>query len=225
MIIKRNGLADQVIQQVRGLVADGTYHIGDRLPSEGELGALFGVGRSTVREAMRVLASRGLVDVRHGEGTFVASATLHESFEERLGRAALHEIYEVRLFLELALSELATQRRDARDIAAMRACLKKRAQAIRAGDVERYAEADFAFHLAVAKAAKNAALFDMYESFVATVRPVLAAATTPEYVRDEKDRLHAALCEAIAAGNIAATRRLVRRHLETSLKRLGADLD
>lgn len=225
MIIKRNGLAAQMIEQVRGLVANGTYRVGDRLPSEGELGALFGVGRSTVREAMRVLANRGLIDVRHGEGTFVASSTLAESFEERIGRAALHDIYEVRLLLEEALSELATQRRDARDVAAMRACLKKRAQAIRAGDVERYAEADFAFHLAVAKAAKNAALFDMYESFVATVRPVLAAATTPEYVRDEKDRLHAALCEAIAAGNIAATRRLVRRHLETSLKRLGADLD
>jgi DNA-binding FadR family transcriptional regulator len=224
MTIKRSGLADQVIERIRGLVADGTYRVGDRLPSEGELGALFGVGRSTVREAVRVLASRGLVDVRHGEGTFVASYTLRESFEERLGRAALHDIYEVRLFLELALSELATQRRDARDIAAMRACLKKRAQAIRAGDVARYAEADFAFHLAVAKAAKNDALFDVYESFVRTVQPLLTAATTPEYIRAESDDLHAALCEAIAAGNETATRRLVRRHLKTSLKGLGAEL-
>jgi DNA-binding FadR family transcriptional regulator len=173
---------------------------------------------------MRVLASRGLVDVRHGDGTFVASNTLAESFEERLGRAALHDIYEVRLFLELALSELAAQRRDARDIAAMRACLKKRAQAIRAGDVEQYAETDFAFHLAVAKAAKNEALFDVYESFVRTVQPLLTGATTPEYVRSEQDDLHAELCESIAAGDTAATRRLVRRHLKTSLKGLRAEL-
>lgn len=213
-----------MIEQVRALVANGTYKIGDRLPAEAELGTLFGVGRSTVREAMRVLANRGLVDVRHGEGTFVASSTLRESFEERLGRAALADIYEARGVLELALSELATQRHDARDIAAMRACLKRRSAASRSGNVAGYTEADFAFHLAVARAAKNPALFDIYESFIATLQPLLITAVTPAYVRAEHDDLHAELCEAIAAGNAAATRRLVRRHLMKSLQNLGSEL-
>jgi GntR family transcriptional repressor for pyruvate dehydrogenase complex len=222
--IKRSGLADQVIERVSALVAKGTYRVGDRLPPEGELCELFGVGRSTIREAMRVLANRGMVDVRHGEGTFVAARALRESLEERLGRAALAEIYEARLFLELPLAELAAQRRDARDIAAMRASLKKRAQAIRAGDVARYTEADFAFHLAVARAAKSSALREVYASFVQIVQPLMSAAVTPEYVRTENDTLHATLCEAIAKGNVTETRRLVRSHLKKSLKGVGAGL-
>jgi len=222
--IKRNGLADQVIERVRALVAKGDYRVGDRLPPEAELCELFGVGRSTIREAVRVLANRGMLDVRHGEGTFVTARTLRESLDERLGRAALADIYEARLFLELPLAELAAQRRDSRDIAAMRASLKKRTQAIRAGDVARYTEADFAFHLAVARAAKSSALRDVYASFVEIVQPLMTAAVTSQYVRAENDPLHTALCEAIAKGDVAETRRLVRSHLKKSLKDVGAGL-
>jgi DNA-binding FadR family transcriptional regulator len=222
--IKRNGLADQVIERVRVLVTKGTYRVGDRLPPEGELCALFGVGRSTIREAMRVLANRGMVDVRHGEGTFVAAQALAESLDERLGSAALADIYEGRLFLELPLAELAAARRDARDIVAMRSSLTKRARAIRAGDVARYTAADFAFHLAVARAAKSSALREVYASFVQIVQPLMTAAVTAEYLRAENDTLHAALCEAIAKGNVAETRRLVRSHLKKSLKNVGAGL-
>ncbi|HLI97360.1 MAG TPA: FadR/GntR family transcriptional regulator [Candidatus Baltobacteraceae bacterium] len=219
--VKRSRLTDEVIAQVRKLVAGGKYRVGDRLPAEGELCELFGVGRSTIREAMRVLSNRGLVDVRHGEGTYVTSRTMRASLEERLERAVLTDIYEARLYLELALSGLAAQRRDAKDVAAMRKCLTKRAAAARAGDVPAYADADFGFHLAVAKAAKSPALYDVYESFVQTVRPPLIQAVGPEYVRKEDDRLHAALCDAIAQGNAAEARRLVRSHLHKSLKNIS----
>jgi GntR family transcriptional regulator, transcriptional repressor for pyruvate dehydrogenase complex len=214
--VKRNGLTDQVIERVRALVADGTYRVGDRLPREAELGELFGVGRSTVREAMRVLANRGLVDVRHGEGTFVASRALRQSFEERLERAELEEIYEARLLIERPLAELAAQRRNAHDVAAMRKALRSRTSAIAREDVVGYGDADFAFHLAVARASKNAALAGVYESFLQVVRPMLASLMTPEYITAEKDELHAQLCEAIARGDAAATKRLVASHLRKS---------
>lgn len=205
-------------------MADGTYHIGDRLPPEGELCELFGVGRSTIREAMRVLANRGLVDIRHGEGTFVASRTLRQSFEERLERAALEDIYEARMFIERPLAELAAQRRDARDIAAMRKALRNRTRAIRSGQVDAYTESDFAFHLAVARASKNAALIGVYESFVNVVQPMLGSLMTAEYMAAENDDLHAQLCEAIARGDEVATRRLVVSHLRKSRKDFGKRL-
>lgn len=219
--LKRSGLADQVIAQIKELVARGTYGIGDRLPPEGELSEMFGVGRSTIREAMRVLSNRGLVDVRHGEGTFVASRSVRESLEERLARAVLSDIYEARRYLELALAELAAQRRNAKDVAAMRKALKQREKAARAGDVAAYIEADFAFHLAVARAAKSPALFDVYESFVQTVRPPLTKAVTPKFIKTEDDRLHGELCAAIEEGDVTETRRLVRLHLNASLKEIG----
>lgn len=223
--VKRNGLTDQVIAQVRKLVADGTYRVGDRLPAEGDLSEMFGVGRSTIREAMRVLSNRGLVEVRHGEGTYVTSRTISESLEERLERAMLTDIYEARLYLELALCELAAQRRDNKDVAAMRICLKQRSESAHAGDVPAYADADFAFHLAVAKAAKSPALYDVYDAFVRTVRAPLIHAVTPDYIRGERDLLHAQLCEAIAEGNAQAARRLVRSHLHGSLKDIGDRLE
>ncbi|HEX8806197.1 MAG TPA: GntR family transcriptional regulator, partial [Candidatus Aquilonibacter sp.] len=144
LAVKRSGLADQVIAGVRELIARGTYRVGDRLPEEPELCELFGVGRSTLREAMRVLASRGIVEVRHGEGTFVTTRAHDASLEERLERVALDEIYEARVLIERPLAELAAQRRDARDVAAMRKALRGRTRAIAAGDVAGYTEHDFA---------------------------------------------------------------------------------
>lgn len=222
--VSRNGLADQVVGRVRELVRDGSYAPGDRLPVEVELCKVFGVGRSTLREAMRVLANRGVVVVRHGDGTFVAAGALAESFEERLGRARLHDLYEARLALEAPLAELAAARHDARDIDAMRRCLKRRAAAAKAGDVAAYSDADFDFHLAVAKAAKSPALLGVYASFIDIVRRQMADAVGPEYIRSENDRLHDDLCDAIARGDARSTRRLVKTHLATSRKNISAAL-
>ena len=222
LTVRRGGLADQVIENLRTLIAGGTYRVGDRLPPEADLCTLFGVGRSTLREAMRVLANRGMVDVRHGGGTFVAAMEPRESFEERIGRAVLEEIYEARLLLELPLAELAAQRRDARDIAAMRTALRKRARAIRAGDVAQYNDADFAFHRAVAKASKNAALRGIYDAFVQVIAPQFAASMSADYIIAENDRLHDELCDAIAMRDVKAVRRIVTTHLRGSLEGISA---
>jgi DNA-binding FadR family transcriptional regulator len=222
LTVRRGGLADQVIENLRALIAGGSYRVGDRLPPEADLCTLFGVGRSTLREAMRVLANRGMVDVRHGGGTFVAAMVPRESLEEQLGRAALEDIYEARLLLELPLAELAAQRRDARDIAAMRAALRKRARAIRMGDVALYSEADFAFHRAIAKAAKNAALRGIYDAFVQVVAPQFEKAMSAEYITAENDRLHDDLCDAIAMRDVKAARRVVTTHLRGSLEGISA---
>jgi GntR family transcriptional regulator, transcriptional repressor for pyruvate dehydrogenase complex len=222
--IRRSDLTQQVVERVRELIADGTYAIGERLPPEGPLSLELGVGRSTLREAMRILSSRGIVDVRHGHGTFVAKGALRETFEERLVRAALRDLYEARLVLELPLAELAAVRRNQRDVAAMRKALKQRERAAKDGDVAAYGEADFAFHLAVAEAAKNPALFDVYASFVDVVKPMLAATIDSEYLRNENDTLHLALCDAIAEGDLSKVRRLVRSHLRGSRTSVEAQL-
>jgi GntR family transcriptional regulator, transcriptional repressor for pyruvate dehydrogenase complex len=220
--IQRSSLAQQVVDRIRALIADGTYPIGERLPPEGPLGEALGVGRSTLREAMRVLASRSIVDVRHGDGTFVAAGALREPFEERLGRANLYDLYEARLALELPLAELAAARRSARDVAAMRKALRRRAAAAKAGDVAVYGDADFEFHLAVARSAKNVALFDIYAAFVDVAKPALNAIIDAEYIQNERDTLHDALCDAIDEGDVAKVRRLVRSHLQGSREGMEA---
>lgn len=214
--IHRNSLAQQVVDRIRELIADGTYPVGTRLPPEASLSESLGVGRSTLREAMRVLSSRGIVDVRHGEGTFIAPGALREPFEERLGRAELRDLYEARLVLELPLAELAAKRRTPRDLAAMGKALKRRSAAAKRGDVLEYGDADFDFHLAVARAARNSALYDIYASFVEVAKPVLNAAIDARYIRNEHDTLHDALCDAITDADVVKVRKLVRSHLRGS---------
>lgn len=223
--VRRSGLAEQVVEHIQTLVAKGDYRVGERLPAEPELSVLFGVGRSTIREAMRVLSSRGLVEVRHGEGTFVTARAPRQSFEERIGKAALEEIYEARIFLELPLAELAAARRAKADVTAMRTALKRRSDAIERLDPDAYLESDFAFHVAVARATKNRALSEIYEAFVRVVKPQLATTIDAKYIESERDRLHAQLCDAIAAGDVGEARRLARIHLRTSQKGLSKLLD
>lgn len=72
MIIQKKSLADMVAEQLRQQIAEGVYTIGDKLPTEPELMKTFKVGRSSIREAVKLLVNMGVVQVRQGAGTFVA---------------------------------------------------------------------------------------------------------------------------------------------------------
>jgi DNA-binding FadR family transcriptional regulator len=124
--------------------------------------------------------------------------------------------------LELPLAELAAARRTSRDVAAMRKALRQRTVAAKNGNVVAYANADFDFHLAVARAAKNTALFDMYAAFVEVAKPALNAMIDAHYIQNERDTLHDALCDAIDEGDVAKARRLVRTHLQGSREGMEA---
>ena len=84
----RTGAVDQVIAYVRYAVKNGTYNVGDKLPNESELAATIGVGRSSLREGMRILATYGIVEIRQGDGTYIIDKTV-ERFLDFLGYSQL----------------------------------------------------------------------------------------------------------------------------------------
>lgn len=169
--VARQQLVDQVIQQLRGRISAGTYQVGERLPPEADLMAQLGVGRSTLREAVRALAHAGLVEARQGSGTYVRALREADPLEERVRRAEAAEANEVRLLLELETARLAAHRRDAEDLAAMRSSLEARDAAEAAQDVQALLDADLAFHTAIAHASKNGVLAGLYETFARALRP------------------------------------------------------
>ena len=122
----RAPIVDQAIAHLRDQIATGKWGVGDRLPAEPVLAQHMGVGRSTVREAVRVLAHAGVLEDRQGAGTFVRATTSPSDFAIRLQRAAALEVYEVR-----------------------------RMEAHKKGDERTYLAADLAFHKAVVDAAHN----------------------------------------------------------------------
>src|SRR5579872_5260895 len=128
--IVRHSLADAVVGRLQQQLSLGVYPPGDKLPSEPELMVQFGVGRSTIREAIRILANTGLVTVRQGSGTVVESQRgIVEPLPQRLRRADAADLDEVRQLLEMKIAEKAALLRTRKDITKMKTLLQERKDA------------------------------------------------------------------------------------------------
>lgn len=169
--ITRQRLADEVAKVLHQQIVGGKYRSGEKLPSEPALMEAFGVGRSTIREAVRILAHSGILKVRQGVGTFVEPpAGITEPLGQRLKRSQAADINEVRRLLEAKIAEKAAHHRTAEDIRRMQDLLDTRWKVASGGDQQASIEADIAFHIAIAEAAGNEVLRDLYKTFAAQVK-------------------------------------------------------
>jgi GntR family transcriptional regulator, transcriptional repressor for pyruvate dehydrogenase complex len=221
-VVQRQNLTEQVIQHLQQRIRQGEWAVGTKLPPETELMTLIGVGRSTIREAVRVLAHSGLLEVRQGDGTYVRALTTGvESLELRLQRAAILEVYEVRRILELEIARLAALRRDEQDLARMQELLQRRRVARTAGDAGAFLDADIALHLAVATASKNTVLADLYQTFTTQLRLALDnLIADPEIRLGNQAMLHEQLVEAIIAQDPERAACWTAEYLESTMRQL-----
>ena len=164
MIIQKKSLADMIAETLKQQITEGTYRAGDKLPTEPELMKTFGVGRSSVREAVKLLVNMGVVRVQQGSGTFVAVPSNNDDVNIIMSTADRTELDEVRKILDIAIVEKAVARRTEKDIERMRASLEKRKVNAEKGLLEECIEADLNFHIAIADAAHNRILADIYRS-------------------------------------------------------------
>ena len=163
--LPRHSLADAVVGRLQQQLSLGVYEPGEKLPSEPELMAQFGVGRSTIREAVRILANTGHLTVRQGSGTVVESQRgIAEPLPQRLRRAAAGDLDEVRQLLEIKIAQKAALLRTRKDIVKMKTLLEHRRIAANAGDTEEAIATDLRFHVAMAVAAGNDILADLYRT-------------------------------------------------------------
>ncbi|QBD81412.1 FadR family transcriptional regulator [Ktedonosporobacter rubrisoli] len=168
--VERRQLVDHVLIQLQKHISLGHYKPGDRLPTEPELMKQLGVGRSTIREAIRILVHGGLLEVRQGAGTFVkARQVSEETLHQRLRREDARNVQEVRRMLEGETAALAALRRTEEDLERIKHYLDRRSELLSAGNYVDYIDADIAFHLAIAEASKNALVVDLYSSFSAAL--------------------------------------------------------
>ena len=122
--VSRSKLAETVAQQVLREIRDKQLPAGTRIPSERELMASLGVGRSTVREAVNGLAMLGVLEIRHGQGAFVADpaagAAPASAIATALARGFTHDLFEARVLVEVHVARLAAERRTEAELAAVR---------------------------------------------------------------------------------------------------------
>lgn len=217
--LSRSPLADQAAAKLREQVTSGRWPVGTKLPGETTLAGRLGVGRSTVREAIRALAGAGLLETRQGAGVFVVADRPAEPLETRLRRASLAHLFEVRGLLEVEACALAAGRRDEADLAALDAALAARHEAARGSD-EAFVDADIALHAAVVAAAHNPVLTDLFAGFVPALRRGLLELVTLLPSRREHPEpgadAHAALVAAIREGAAEQAAAIMRAEMKVN---------
>jgi GntR family transcriptional repressor for pyruvate dehydrogenase complex len=220
-ILNRSQLVNEVVVQLQKKISSGEIKIGDKIPTEPVLMEQFGVGRSTVREATRVLVHAGLLEKKQGLGTYLkANPMSHEPLGQRLQRAEILEVYEVRRMLELGMAKLAAERREDSDLALMRQHLDNRMLAIEQRKVEDYLTADILFHQAVATASKNAVVVDLYKTFASALREAFDKLVTDLDTHDPHVLFHENLFEAIEKQDAAAAVHWTLQNLDETVMQL-----
>ena len=219
--LSRTTLADEIFERLLGLINSKELPPGEKLPPERELSDRLGVGRSSVREALRALTMIGLLDARPGDGTFVTESPVGGVISpfvlhERVTRENAMEIIEVRLFLETKLAALAAEKANEEEKDLVRQCFED--IVARKDDLGSYFKADWGFHEAVAQAAHNSYLFQMFLMIRYLVLGWFAQPLNIDMGRGLQE--HKRTLDAIMAGDADAASKAMQYHVERSGKLL-----
>ncbi|MEV4377846.1 FadR/GntR family transcriptional regulator [Streptosporangium sp. NPDC049644] len=207
----------QVVQQFQQMMRDGLLSQGDRLPSERELAEQFNVSRNSVREAMRELDLLGLVESRHGEGTFVRLPTpsqLMAPFRAviELSTPAVDSVMEFRMVLEPSVAALAAANLTRAGKTQLREALEAFERVVIDGGPVEKVDADF--HLAVARATENPAIVAVHSGVYELLHGMRSRLGRSSY--HPHDRLvagHRALFDAIVSRDPERATQVMREHL------------
>lgn len=222
-MLARSSLVTSAADALRSAIRDGRWPVGSRIPVEPALAEMLGVGRSTVREAVRILASAGVLEVRQGSGTFVRAAVDPMQTIERLRRSGLRDQFEVRCGLEAEAARLAARRATADDVATLHALLDLRGEYAEGIDRVTFVERDYAFHRALVAASKNPSLMDLYAVFSDAVTGTIAS-TLGTDVPEPGIAAHRAIVHAVGAGDADAAEAAVRAFMAPILASLEKSL-
>jgi DNA-binding FadR family transcriptional regulator len=227
LVSRRRGLAHGLVEQLAGEIRDGRWRPGDKLPTESEFMHAYGVSRTVVREALSKLQAGGVVETRHGIGTFVLAPQASPGFgidpAELATAVDVLAVLELRISLETESAGLAAQRRSDEQLAEIRSALDALDNAATQGDA---VAPDLRFHLAIARATGNRYFADIMAHLGATLiprarinSPRIAMEELPQYLR-RVNREHDEIYQAIARRDPESARAAMRLHLTNSRERL-----
>jgi len=211
--VSRQPLAAQAAQLLLTRIKDGEWALGQRLPGETMLAAQLGVGRSTLREAIRELAGKGVLDSRQGAGVFVTALDVSDDWDTVLRSANVASVIEARIAIEAEGAALAATRRTPADLRTIRRTLA--ARGVTGQSVPEHVDADMAFHRAVIAAAHNDVLTQLFDAFLPRLRLAMIDMLKIRPITSEPcdHDLHQQLADAIVARDPAAAAAASRTHL------------
>jgi GntR family transcriptional repressor for pyruvate dehydrogenase complex len=216
-IVRTSRLYEQIVQQVEESVQKGVLKQGDKLPPERDLAHQFGVSRTAVREAVKALREKGLVEAFPGRGTFIMDSSPY-TFRLSLDRMmktsqgeGLTYLTEVREIMEPEIAAMAAARADNDALATMRESVAIMDQAKK--DPEAFIEADLDFHLALAEAAANPIILSLIDSIVGLLREQRMGVFQVEGGPERGQYHHKKIMEAVEHRDSAGAREAMKAHL------------
>ena len=229
--LKNKLLAEQVEDQIYHYILDTPLEPGAKLPNEFALAEKFRVGRSTIREAVKLLSSKGIVEVRQGSGTYVVTTVKGLSDPLNLRsvqdkNALAFDLVNLRLLLEPGIAEIAAQNATDEDIERLRRLCERVETKIHNGD--RYIEDDIAFHTCIAESSKNLVVGQLIPIIDTAV--MMFVNVTHKKLIDETIMTHRMIAEAIARHDPIGAKSAMVMHLNfnrTYIKKIydGEDPD
>jgi GntR family transcriptional repressor for pyruvate dehydrogenase complex len=225
-IFKRPSISGNIVEQILASIRSGEIRPGDALPTEHEMSATFNVGRNSVREAMKTLEATGLIQISKKKRVVCSLSNGHLPISGlKITAARIHEVFELRKILEGEFAALAAERAQENDVERIRATVGA------ADKMEYVIAADISFHLAVADAAHNPVLSELYQNLAPTLFQVHQ---THSLWKDRSQMLdfgkeagsvHLGILEAIVSRDGSAAKKRMKEHLELMEKRLGSLLN
>jgi GntR family transcriptional repressor for pyruvate dehydrogenase complex len=217
-VAQRNTLVDDTAERIRQMILTGEVQPGEFLPSRKELAARFDVGLSTVHEAIQALTAVGLVNSRPGKGTWVRpdglDSPIHPAaVKAQLGTLDAQMLYEARLVTEVALTEFAARRASPQDVERIWNALEAMEATVE--EDGEFVEADWEFHLAVAKAGDNALLETFYHVSRRLLVDVLSDLVKLPRIKEDAIRLQRAIADAITRHDPERARQAALDHMRS----------
>lgn len=213
--VSKKSISEEIVDQIRAMIEQGELAIGDRLPAERRLAEMFSVSRTTVREAIKIMAESGVIESRQGSGTFVSEAgEQRSSLVDAIlkGKPGMRDVLEVRKMMEPEIAALAAQNASPSDVNRLEAVLYEQEAAIQAG--ESGSGSDLRFHQLLAETSGNVVLREM----VIALHDALTENRADEFQSPERKEAslaaHRAIVEAVKGGQGMQAERAMRDHLE-----------
>jgi len=216
-IVQSSRLYEQIVEQIEQSVQKGDLKPGDQLPAERELAEQFGVSRTAVREAVKALREKGLVEAYPGKGTFITSGSsnpMRQSLDRMMKSAqadATSSLVEVREILEPEIAALAAVRATEENLNSLRQAVAVMDAAKR--DPDSYIEADLDFHLELAEAAANPLILSLIDSIVGVLSEQRMRIFEVEGGPDRGQFHHKKILEAMEHRDAQGAREAMRAHL------------
>jgi len=214
-VAKRGRLHEEVVSQIQELIEQHQLQPGDKFPPERELAKQFAVSRTVVREAVRALEQKGLVEVKHGSGVYVTAPSIDNvtsslALQLRVSESSVMPLLEVREILEVEIAGLAAERATKQEQEEMERALRLEAEVLNSHD--EYVEADLRFHELLTKATHNEVLPVLLSPLAELLRESRRVTSEPPGSAELSFQGHREILEAVKRGDKEQAREAMRQH-------------